>query len=691
MVFRLSALLLLACLSAGADTTLFDFSAPGPPEGTVLHNTEAERAVHGDTHALQVRFRVADWPNIFFKAPDGGWDWREYRALAVSLFNPGGTPVTAAMRVDNQGADGYQHCKTVETLVRPGQSAVLRCRFTPPGKDRFWGMRGIPLFGPVGSGPQLDLSAIVAFQVFVPRPEQAHTLLLERAWLEPVLGRLDAEVPMPFINRFGQYMHADWPGKLNDEEELVKRRERERKTLDQAPALADRDAWGGWTEGPTREATGWFRTEQVDGKWWLVTPDGSLFFSNGIDCVGTWSQTFVEGRTDWFAWLPEAEDPVFGSMYGHHEGAHRGAEPISGKGRTFRFYAANLARKYGEGWPGSWRATAYDRLRAWGFNTIGNWSQHDVLEHSPVPYVVGTGVNGVRLIEGATGYWSKMKDVFAPEFPEKAEAGLRWAGERHGENPMCIGYFVDNELAWEGIMNGLLSSPADQPARKAFVDWLKERHGGLEKLNEAWGAAASDWNALRLPEKRNETVEKDLDEFLYVFARRYFEVVRDACRKHAPNQLYLGCRFSSAPEPVVRACAEIADVVSFNIYRTKVNAEQYTGEEAPGAPIIIGEFHFGALDRGMFHTGLVPVESQQARAEAYKRYVRSVADHPAYVGCHWFQWVDEPTTGRWFDGENYNIGFVDITDTPYPELVEAAREVHAEVYPRRYGAALETE
>jgi hypothetical protein len=28
------------------------------------------------------------------------------------------------------------------------------------------------------------------------------------------------------------------------------------------------------------------------------------------------------------------------------------------------------------------------------------------------------------------------------------------------------------------------------------------------------------------------------------------------------------------------------------------------------------------------------------------------------------------------DGENYNIGFVDVTDRPYTELIEAARTSH---------------
>jgi agarase len=51
------------------------------------------------------------------------------------------------------------------------------------------------------------------------------------------------------------------------------------------------------------------------------------------------------------------------------------------------------------------------------------------------------------------------------------------------------------------------------------------------------------------------------------------------------------------------------------------------------------------------------------------------------VGVHWFQYIDEPLTGR-FDGENYNIGFVDVTDTPYPELRDAARRVNNTIYHR---------
>jgi hypothetical protein len=32
------------------------------------------------------------------------------------------------------------------------------------------------------------------------------------------------------------------------------------------------------------------------------------------------------------------------------------------------------------------------------------------------------------------------------------------------------------------------------------------------------------------------------------------------------------------------------------------------------------------------------------------------------------------------DGENYNIGLIDVTDQPYPELVEALRVTHKRLF-----------
>ena len=117
-------------------------------------------------------------------------------------------------------------------------------------------------------------------------------------------------------------------------------------------------------------------------------------------------------------------------------------------------------------------------------------------------------------------------------------------------------------------------------------------------------------------------------------------------------------------------------------------AHEPTGLKAAGPerPLLIGEFHFGALDRGMFHTGLVAVADQAARADAYRRYVDTALRDPLLVGVHWFQYKDQPLTGRVLDGENYQIGFVNLVDTPYPEMTAATRALAARLYPTRAGS-----
>lgn len=49
------------------------------------------------------------------------------------------------------------------------------------------------------------------------------------------------------------------------------------------------------------------------------------------------------------------------------------------------------------------------------------------------------------------------------------------------------------------------------------------------------------------------------------------------------------------------------------------------------------------------------------------------------VGTSYFQWNDQEILGR-MDGENYNIGLIDVTDRPHPYMVEAIQNVARNYY-----------
>jgi hypothetical protein len=124
--------------------------------------------------------------------------------------------------------------------------------------------------------------------------------------------------------------------------------------------------------------------------------------------------------------------------------------------------------------------------------------------------------------------------------------------------------------------------------------------------------------------------------------------------------------------------ARIFDVCSINVYEYEPTKQVERVNRVTGRPVLIGEFHFGVPADGL-GAGLVQTQDQVERAKGYRYYVEQAAALPGFLGAHWFTWRDEPVLGR-FDGENYNIGFVDATDRPYPELVAGAKATHARLY-----------
>ena len=48
-------------------------------------------------------------------------------------------------------------------------------------------------------------------------------------------------------------------------------------------------------------------------------------------------------------------------------------------------------------------------------------------------------------------------------------------------------------------------------------------------------------------------------------------------------------------------------------------------------------------------------------------------------GAHYFQYNDQSALGR-FDGENYQIGLVDVCSQEYPEMAQAMRRCHVGMY-----------
>lgn len=661
--------------------TSYDLKSVKADDATATLSGSALRVATGSTK---------QWPGITILPPGGKWDVSAFGRIEAEIKNLGTQAVTVSCRVDNPGANGIEHCVTDGVTVAPGQSQTLRVALQRASSSkldgRLAGMRGYPV-APGGRGT-IDPSNVTQILFFVTKTGAARQFEVSaiRAageYTPPTAWTSDADPFFPFIDELGQYKHKSWPGKTASAADLVAQREAEAKDLAARAGPADWDKFGGWAAGPQREATGFFRTERINGKWWLITPEGRLFFSSGIDCVGARHHTAIDDRAGWFETLPA--EPEFKRFHGTGyvlKGDYAGRTV-----KTYSFNSANLRRKYGPEWEAVYPAVVHQRLRSWGLNTIGMWSSDTMRSVRRTPYVDALSSHRARQISGSEGYWSKFPDPFDPALAADLRRQMAAKKSSSAGDAWCLGYFSDNEMSWGDDLSlaiASLRSPADQPAKQAFVADLRAKYATIQKLNDAWGTGHESWDSLiqgtNAPDRKK--AEVDLAAFYTRVAEQYFRTVRDAIKDGAPHQLYLGCRFAWVNARAASAAAKYCDVVSYNLYRRSVADFQFNG--GADVPLIIGEFHFGALDRGMFHTGLVPVATQQARAESYRAYVEGALRHPQFVGCHWFEYQDEPTTGRVLDEENYQIGFVDVADSPYPETIRAARAVGEKLYQTRF-------
>lgn len=627
--------------------------------------------IHGDKN-LEIIFKPARWPSVkeIFETPR---DWSKYGGVSLTVKNTNSDAVLLQTRIDddlenpleNHSISGNTSIapNTTETIIIPFNLKDLGMRAGPPfnGKPMWMNYRNT-----------IKWNHIIAWQLFIHDPKAPTRLVISDVRLIPQV-KIDG-----IVDEYGQYTQADWPGKIKNTKDMITRHAEEKRAF--LPIPNDWDEYGGYKNGLQLQATGHFRTQKINGRWWFVTPNGHLFYSLGIDTITIWNPTIITGREKMFSQLPTPDDPMVAFL-----------ETDSKNRRIYNFYAANLLRTYGKNYFNEWRKIAIERLRSWGFNTIGDWGTPELFKMHKLPYTVPIHIP-ITDMPSISCADHQIADVYNPRYAERVNATISQKVVDCKGDPWCLGIFVDNEISWYGwnsegfeLPRQVLSMPDSSSAKRAFIDLLKAKYTAIDKLNTAWGTHFASWDELltkpfTLPGKLNAAQTEDAKMLLKSFVETYYRLVSSAVRTYAPHKLYLGSRLMGYPPvEITQACAEYADVVSFNIYHKQLDPAKWSFTEKLGKPCLVGEFHFGALDRGIFHAGLVPVKDQIERGKAYQNYVRSVMRMPCFVGCHWFQYVDEPLVGR-PDGENYNIGFVSITDMPYHELIKAASDLNRKIY-----------
>lgn len=497
--------------------------------------------------------------------------------------------------------------------------------------------------------------------------------------------------PLPekkLVDEFGQWKLKDWDGKIHSFDELKKNmasNEGEAKY-----PFPNWNKWGGDQKRRLTEGTGFFsRIKTADSRWHLVDPDGFEYFSLG-PCGTRPGDTYrIDNLEKLCEWLPSEADDEYKQFYTKGQMQRTPYMEVE-TFKNFNFLQANLYRVYGENWYEKWKEISYHTLMGNGINTQGNFPSLDVNNNqSKIPYV--REMEKFPLTE--TLIFRDFPDVLSPEYHEKsaifAQQLVDW-----NEDSWLIGYFLRNEPEFNFvpnlcIANEVLHFPEDTYCRRGLKKFLLEKYQTIEELNRNWRSQFVSFDDLDNPiddcMKMYPFSENDLREYSTFLIREFIKVPSLACREVDGNHLNLGLRWSDAKNKDMMAGWEYFDVFSLNCYAFDPTPHMnFITEAGVDLPIMIGEFHGGALDQGLPATGLKGVKTQTDRGVLWRLYVEKVAAHPNGVGAHWFQYNDQFCLGR-FDGENYQIGMMDVCMQPHKTLFEAVKKTSEILYQVKNG------
>jgi hypothetical protein len=657
---------------------------------------------------LRVKARTqAGRAGVTVKLPPSARNLESFAEVAVPVRNLGTNLLRLVLQVGDASATVAADAKSLqgsaEVLLSPDPQPMwlvvpLGDAATNRGPGRFRSMVGQPcdfVRRGVANG-----ASVTTLAIFASGAGAGHEFAVGPVVARGVPASLrDApeERVFPLFDEFGQYVHRGWLTKIHSESDFAAHEKTETADLAAHPRPENWNRYGGWADGPKHEATGFFRVEKQNGVWWMVDPEGRLFWSHGVVRVGTrirvggiYHGTPLPDREKYFR-LPAKDSPL-GMFYGTEPQSTRGYYVGRDNHVVYDHLEANLTYKYGAQWPAIYATQAQRRLASWGLNSIANSSDPAIYLKRQTPYTAivysaPLGQSEFRLA-GSTGNWGKLPDPFDPGWRKLIDLTLRTDLGESLNDPWCLGFFVDNELHWgeaTHLAEATLHSPREQPAKRAFRSQLQNKYSTIKALNDAWSTQHESWDAWLtatiLPDSRHPAVRTDLETFSEEYLVTYFRGCRDAIKAASPNHLYLGCRFSGSGNALVmRIAARYCDVVSINRYTREVKGLSLP--EGLDRPILVGEFHFCTMDSPLHPAGLVLVANHADRARAYRTYVESALRNAAIIGTHWFQFYDQPSGGR-FDGENYQTGLLDIADTPYEETISACRQIGKSMYQLR--------
>jgi agarase len=419
--------------------------------------------------------------------------------------------------------------------------------------------------------------------------------------------------------------------------------------LNEKTIVSDLDEFGGWKKIKGAD-TGFFHTEKITGRWWIIDPVGNGFIVSGVDSVA----------------LLRPDNPDY--------------------------MQSVLERRKTET---EWKRLLSKRLKDWGFNAVS----YKVPGIEGFAYGGLFGIKTLNAVRENLNVFEKMPvfpDVFDKRYNEVLSADAKENTDK--ADKWLLGYFLNNELPWNGdakrnqssLFDSFMAMNGKRPGKKALVEFLRNKYkGDTASFNGIWGTNIGGFDELLSVKefkniKNTDAAKEEKSQFVRLVASTYFKLNHEAIRKYDPNHMILGCRFFNASPPmeVIEEMNNYVDVISFQPYELIAPVEHMAEAYSLNPkPMMVTEFGFAAEDSGLPNAagaGAV-FKSQTERGLWYERYVGHLLSSPFMVGWIWFRYMDQNSTGDW-QGENKNYGLVDKTDEPYAGFTAVVAKANKNIY-----------
>ena len=392
----------------------------------------------------------------------------------------------------------------------------------------------------------------------------------------------------------------------------------------------------GSTSTIKRKATGFFHVEKINGRWWVIDPEGYGNIQRVIN-------TFQKGKS-------ELNIKAFNNLF-----------------------------KTDSGWV---KQSAIDFSNI-GINGVGAWSDVKAIQQynntskgCKISYSLILNMLGKYSSFKGKSYDSSQNSgftnmtifIFDPRFENFCDSMAKADLSKFKDDHCLFGYFSDNELPFSnGNLTAYLTLKYENdPARVTAEKWLKEK--GLLREN---------------------ITNKEKSEFAGFVADKYFSIVSKAIRKSDPNHMYLGSRVHwdvKFNPDIMMAAGKYCDVVSINYYTVWSPEKEHLENWAKwtNRPFIITEFYTKGMDSGLANTTGAGwnVRSQKDRGYSYQDFCLALLESKSCVGWHYFKYQDNDPTAKNQGSSNIdsNKGIVNNDYKFYTDMTNEMKQLNKQVY-----------